>query len=108
MTGPLHELVHGVHSHEVALFCFFFRTKQKSANAAMLLREDQVSMSRRWWETIKLGAPDDQCAESSDRGRCVAVAHSVSLQLKPAEMMDDTRNVDMKREGRDRKGEREV
>ena len=68
----------------------------------------KVSMSRRWWETIKLSAPDDQCAESSDRRRCVAVAYSVSLQLKPTEMMDDTRNVDMKREGSDREEGEEV
>ena len=37
--------------------------------------------------------------------RCSSVF--VSLRLKLAEMINETRNVDMKREGRDRKRERE-
>ena len=51
----------------------------------------------------KLSAPDDQRAESfTDRGRCVAVAYFVSLQLKLAEMMNDTGTVEKKETERKR------
>lgn len=40
--------------------------------------------------------------------RYVAVAYFVSLQLKLAEMMNETRNVEMKGKGRDKRRERSV